>query len=439
MTKVERHKSDRLGAMNLLFALFVGGAISTAAFNDRLAGVTAASFDQAKAAVELALGLVGIMAFWLGMMRVLEAGGCMNALARGLRPVMVRLFPGVPAEHPAMSAMILNIAANMLGLGNAATPFGLRAMEELNRLNTRPGTASNAMCLFLALNTSGVALLPLGVIGVRAAAGATDPAAILVPTLLATMVSTLVAVTACLLIARRSAVDTEAISNSTEVKQEVVGGDDYQALRFQTSWISRLMGWGLLAFFMGGLIAKLALSARPLEFVQSTILAHWLLPALILLIVSFGLIKGVKLYEAVTAGAKQGFEIAIRIIPFMVAILVAIGMFRASGAMDYLAVFVNPITSLIGMPADVLPMAIIRPLSGSGAFGVMSALVSNAPDSYSAFVASVMMGSTETTFYVLAVYFGSVGIVRVRYALAAALLADVSGIIAACLLSLVFY
>ena len=436
-------------AINFVFVFFLAGAIIFAAWKGSMKEITDASFESAKSAVNLAINLIGIMALWLGMVRVLEAGGLMQSLARFLKPLMTRLFPEVPAEHPAMSTMILNIAANMLGLGNAATPFGLRAMVELNRLNPIPGTATNAMCLFLAINTSSVALFPLGVIGVRAAAGSAAPAAIWAPTLLATIVSTIVGISAAMFFAardRRYAVEAaEATASSAE---ENLSTDDldskhvdetFSHLSSPPSLFSRILAPLMMLAFLMILGLKIIQAPSAYDFLSREVLAFWLMPALMLIIVSYGVARGVKIYEAVTEGAKQGFEIAVRIIPFLVAILVAIGMFRASGAMDLLVSMLEPFTSLVFMPAETLPMALVRPLSGSGAFGIMSDLIAHAPDSYAAYTASTMMGSTETTFYVLAVYFGAAGIFRIRHALAAALLADAAGILSACFFSRLFY
>lgn len=437
----------KLSGINIIFILFIASSVIVAGFTGRMEEITNASFESAKGAVTLAIGLIGIMALWLGLMRVLEAGGLLRSLARGLKPVMTRLFPDVPTEHPAMSAMILNISANMLGLGNAATPFGIKAMIELNRLNPLKGTASHAMCLFLVINTSSVALLPLGVIGVRAAAGSTDPAAIFFPTLLATLTSTIIGITAVFLF-RSFSKDIQPEEMTTSEREDTTRSEEtsspdeiesYEHLQgSSSSWqkAATLLGLGL---FGSAFLFRLFTASTPLEFLANELATYWLMPALMFFIIAFGLYRGVHVYEAVTEGAKQGFDVAVRIIPYLVAILVAIAMFRASGAMDYCARLVTPLTSLIAMPADVLPMALVRPLSGSGAFGIMSAIIEQAPNSYSAFVASTMMGSTETTFYVLAVYFGAVRISRVRYALPAALLADAAGIVAACLLAQQFW
>ena len=432
--------SPKVSPVNVVFVVFIMGAILFAGISGRMQETADASIAAAKGAVTLAIGLIGIMALWLGFVRILEAGGMMRQLARLVRPVMVRLFPDVPAEHPAMSAMILNISANMLGLGNAATPFGIKAMVELNRLNPLPGVATNAMCLFLAINTSSVALLPLGVMGVRAAAGSTRPFEMFVPTLVATLASTFVGVLVAVWWGRRDAAYRDQVTQAQPVDADPEGGaveeasePDYTHLVGQAGATGKRLAIAGLVLLAATAVYQ-AVSAESLpDFLKDRFASYWLMPVLIFLIFSYGLARGVHIYEAVTEGARQGFDIAVRIIPFLVAILVAIRMFRASGAMELLTSVLNPVTRLIGMPGEVLPMALVRPLSGSGAFGIMAELVEAAPDSYAAYVASTLMGSTETTFYVLAVYFGAVGVSRIRHALLAGLCADATGIVVASL------
>ncbi len=440
--------SPKPSAINLVFVGFIAVSVIFAAYTNKMEAVTEASFESAKTAVGLAIDLIGVMALWLGLVRVLEAGGLMYTLAKYLKPLMVKLFPDVPATHPAMGAIILNISANILGLGNAATPFGIKAMVELNKINPLKGTATNAMCLFLAINTSSVTLLPLNVIGIRAAASSQNPAAIWIPTLIATLCSTVVGVSVALWLGKRSKKsgeislaesDTISESESSETEEKESEEQDYSHPLYPAGKTSKIIAWLFILGFLGSWVYGVIKVGNLGGFFNQDFLSHWLMPALILLIIAYGVGRGVKVYEAVTEGAKQGFGIAISVIPFLVAILVAIGMFRASGAMEVIANVLNPITTVIKLPAEVLPMALIRPLSGGGAFGIMSELVEKAPDSYSAFVASTMMGSTETTFYVLAVYFGAVGITRIRHALVAALLADATGLIAACFLSSIFW
>jgi spore maturation protein SpmA len=427
-------------AINTIWFSLIVVSIITAAYTGKMDILTKASFDSAKSAVTLALSLIGTMALWLGIFKVAEAAGLTHHIARAIRPVMTRLFPDVPADHPAMSAMIMNMAANMLGLGNAATPFGIKAMTELDKINPRKGTATNAMCLFLAINTSSVTLLPLGVIAIRAAAGARQPASILIPAIVATMCSTTAAIIAAKLFTRK--IDEPLIHSPTgttiEENEQTTSDTPHDEIA-PVSILMKICMWVAVALLIGAIPYTIIKNDTPLTFSLDLITAatSWLVPLIMGGLLFYGCYRGIKVYEVATDGAKEGFQVAIRIIPFMVAIFVAIGMFRASGALELFCnlKFVAPVFSWIGMPVDVLPMAILRPLSGTGAFGVMSELINNAPDSFSAFLASVMQGSTETTFYVLAVYFGAVGITRSRHALTAALIADATGIIASIVVS----
>lgn len=426
--------------LNGIWLFMIVFATLVAAYNGLMAELTTATFEAAESAITLAIGLIGALALWLGLIKVVEVAGLMQLIARAIRPLMVRLFPEIPADHPAMSAMILNMAANALGLGNAATPMGLKAMAELDRLNSTPGTATHAMCLFLAINTSSLTLLPISAITVRASAGATNPGAIILPSIIATLCSTAVAVLVAKLLARREPTptgplpeadldpaialddspDTPPVSDPlTELDSPGLGG--------------KLLFGGLILAFLGVITYRLTVQGTP-DLVGTEIMAaisNWLIPLLICTLLLFGYFRGVHVYEALTEGAKEGFQIAVRIIPFLVAIFVAIAMFRASGALDLITTTIAPLTTLIALPAEALPMALIRPLSGSGAFGVMSEIVNNDPDSFLAYLVSTMQGSTETTFYVMAVYFGSVNILRTRYTLPAALAADVTGMVAA--------
>ncbi len=384
-----------------------------------------AIIESAGGAVELAIGLVGVMTLFLGLMKVAEAGGMLKILARLIRPLMVRLFPDVPADHPAMGAMILNLSANALGLGNAATPFGIRAMQELDKLNPQKGTATNAMALFLAINTSSVTLLPTGVIALRAAAGSADPAAILPTTLIATIGSTTVAIIAAKLYSRWAQVQTDANGDAPQPADQeeptpASSQDDGQAYPL---WVS---------------IAALALMAAmvPMAVIYGRAISPWIIPGLMVFFLVFGVIRRVRIYEVMVEGGKEGFQVALRIIPYLVTILVAVGMLRASGAMDLIVGFLGVATNKVGLPAEALPMALMRPLSGSGAYGIMAAIINDpaiGPDSYTGYLVTTLQGSTETTFYVLAVYFGSVQVRRIRHAMAAALTADVMGIVFAVL------
>ncbi len=423
-------------AINIIWLTMVVLATVTASYTGKMDALTKASFESAKDAVVLAIGLIGPMALWLGIMKVAEVGGLMRIIARRVRPLMVRLFPEVPHDHPAMSAMIMNMAANALGLGNAATPMGIKAMQELEKLAPEKGTATNAMCLFLAINTSCVTILPLGVITVRAAAGSTSPASIVIPSLIATCCSTLTAIIMAKILAARER-KPELITVYTRPEPLTLTSVEPETVSelVPPGPAGRIFIWLLIATFIGGVGYQLSMASGPFSFSASSLnaLSSWLIPMLISGLLIFGYLRGVKVYEALTDGAKEGFSTAVRIIPFMVAIFVAIGMFRASGAMDIMITILSPITTAMGMPAEALAMALMRPLSGSGAFGLMSEIVNQGPNSFLADLVSVIQGSTETTFYVLAVYFGAVGIRRTRHALPAALCADAAGIIAAVL------
>ncbi len=380
-----------------------------------------AMIDSAGSAVDLAIGLVGVMALFLGLMKVAEKGGMLTILAKLIRPLMVRLFPDVPADHPAMGAMILNLAANALGLGNAATPFGIRAMQELNRLNPVKGEATNAMVLFMAINTSSVTLLPTGVIALRAAADSVDPAAILPTTLFATIGSTGVAIIAATFYKRFFTQKTTApvAGNTEETKEQLSDNTLKEASMGYPLWVS-ILALGLLA------------SLIPVAILFGRQVSPWILPGLMVGFLGFGLVKKVAVYEVFVEGAKEGFQVALRIIPYMVAILVAVGMLKASGGLAIIVNALAGITSRFGLPAEALPMALMRPLSGSGAYAILASIINDpaiGPDSYTGLLVSTLQGSTETTFYVMAVYFGAVQIRRIRHALVTALTADVAGII----------
>jgi len=392
--------------------------------------LAAGMVDTAADAVTLVIGLVGVMSFFLGLMKVAEVGGLLTIIARLLRPLMVRLFPEVPAEHPAMGAMIMNLSANVMGLGNAATPFGIRAMQELDKLNEHKGTATNAMVLFLAVNTSSVTLLPTGVIALRASIGSSEPAAILPTTLFATLVSTVVAIASAKLYQRWFPVGPAAPALEMPLGE---AHDIVKSEQIMTAPATADPGEGY-----PGWVSLLALTAVvaliPLAIAYGRAVSPWIVPGLMVGLLGFGIWRGVRVYEVFVEGAKDGFQVAIRIIPFLVAILVAVGMFRESGAMELLIEPLGVLTQLFGLPPEALPMALLRPLSGSGAYGILASILSDpatGPDTYVGFLVSTFQGSTETTFYVLAVYFGAVGIRRIRHGLAAGLTADIAGIAAA--------
>lgn len=439
--------------MNIVWLLLIVASITVGALRGTLVDVTAASTTMARTAVELALGLVGVMTFWLGLMRAVEKAGLMRDLGRLLAPLMRRLFPEVPADHPAMSMMVLNIAANMLGLGNAATPFGIKAMGALQELNASSPKASNSMALFLAINTSGVAVLPLGMIAIRAQLGSAAPGAIVATTLVATFVSTLIAIVAARTLQRlpRFALSPAelALASGQAAKQTAsiptpeptCASKPEEPISHKTS-SSRWGGPRATAIALAAVLAlALAWAAYGLAFgpegqgvwaASKEIASGWLLA---LLIGGFALLahaRGVAVYDALVEGGKEGFALALKIIPYLVAILVAIGMLRASGAVDLLVSFLNPLTQMLGMPAEALPMGIMRTLSGSGANAVaMEIMNTHGPDSLVGNIVATMQGSTETTFYVLALYYGAISIRDTRHTLWACLIADVAGALAA--------
>ncbi len=432
--------------MNLVFFAIVLVAFLVAGFRELteaaappdagspMAALGAAMIDTAGNAVTLAIGLVGVMALFLGLMKVAEAGGLLTVIARVLRPLMVRLFPDVPADHPAMGAMILNLSANVMGLGNAATPFGIRAMQELDRLNPHRGTASDAMVLFLAINTSSVTLLPTGVIALRAAAGSTDPAGILPTTLFATAISTAVAIIAAKLYRRYFPLDgIESHVVETRPPDEEVAADGRSVPAPAEAAAAVDAGASYPGWVSALVLAALA-ALVPITVLYGREISPWIVPGLMVVLLGFGMVRRVPVYESFVEGAREGFQVAIRIIPYLVAILVAVGMFRASGAMELIVTPLGRLTALVGLPPEALPMALLRPLSGSGAYGLLASILEDpaiGPDSYVGYLVSTFQGSTETTFYVLAVYFGAVQVRRIRHALAAGLTADLAGIFAA--------
>jgi spore maturation protein SpmB len=349
---------------------------------------------------------------------------------------MTRLFPDVPHEHPAMSAMIMNIASNMLGLGNAATPFGIKAMIELDRLNPVPGVATNAMALFLAINTSGLSLAPLGVIAVRASLGSQNPAGIWAPTLLATAFATLVGILAAKTLQRvYPPVTAYAPANAPATAVAVEPSEEDMGEGRRATVAGCAFALATLAAIMAGFVLHLrhgVAGGEPAGGLVRQAASTWVLPVLIAAMLLYGLAKGVAVYDAVITGAREGFQTAVRIIPFLVAMIVAVGMFRASGLLDMLVGLAAPFTRAVGFPPEALPMALLRPLSGSGAFAVMAEIMqAEGPDTPVGYLVSTIQGSTETTFYVLALYFGAVGVTRVRHTLAAGLIADTAGVVGA--------
>jgi spore maturation protein SpmA/spore maturation protein SpmB len=378
------------------------------------AALVKALFDSSKAAFEIALGLTGVMTLWLGVMKIGERAGMLEVLTRGLAPLFKRLFPEVPANHPALGAMTMNMGANMLGLDNAATPLGIKAMQELQKLNPTPDTASDAQVLFLVINTASVTLLPVTIFTFRAQLGAADPTDVFVPLLITTYIGTLTGLLVTGLFQR--------LHLWNRVTMAYLGG------------ATALIG-GLVAYF-GSLDA--AEMTR-----QSSILSNLLLFGLIVTFLLMAVRRRVNAYEAFIEGAKEGFNTAVTIIPYLVAMLVAIAVFRASGALDLLMGGIRNTVVGLGYDArwvDGLPTALMKPFSGSGARAMMiDTMQAHGADSFAGRLASIVQGSTETTFYVLAVYFGAVGVKRVRHAVTCGLIADVAGILAAIGMAYLFF
>jgi spore maturation protein SpmA len=385
--------------------------------------ITNESIKIAGVAVEIAIGLIGIMAMWLGVMKIAEEAGLIKNIAKFIKPLTKKIFPEVPPNHPAIGSMVMNISANMLGLGNAATPFGLKAMEELDSLNPNKGTATNSMITFLAINTAGLTLIPATAIAIRAASGSTNPTIIIGTTIFAAFCATLTGLLTANLF--HLIFDKKKKFNSI-IKEHLRGilisiflliSIVLFFILFPASFLDALVKNGIFNIFK-----------KIVEMIS--IIA---IPSLIVIFVGYGALKKIKVYEQFVEGAKEGFNIAIRIIPYLVAMLVAIAIFRAGGAMDnWLIPVLRNFTDLIGMPAEALPMALMRPLSGSGSLGIMAEIMSvYGPDSFIGILVSTFYGSTETTFYVLSVYFGAVNIKNTRYALPVGLLADIAGILAA--------
>ncbi len=424
--------------LNAIWLALILVAVAYAAWFGDVQEVGREALEGANSAVELVIGLVGAMALFLGLMRVARDGGLLYWMTRAMAPVLRRLFPEVPPDHPAMGAMVMNLASNALGLGNAATPFGLKAMVELQRLNPHPGSASNAMVLFLAINASSLALFPTGVIAVRASLGSSTPDAIWLPTLMATSASTAVAITAALLLKGLPWFRPEPGAAGPEAAPTGVEETELELPRPPPGVsIAALVTVGLfMAAVGGGAVSQIfQATAEPgvgaagalLELIQG-----WFLPLFIATLLVFGVLGRVRVYEAAVEGAKEALDVAVRIVPFLVLILAALAMFRASGALDLIIRGLDPITSAIGIPAEALPMALLRPLSGSGAYGVMfETLKTQGPDSFVGLLVSTLQGSTETTFYVLTIYLGAARVRDSRHALPVCLLGDLAGLLAA--------
>lgn len=372
------------------------------------------TFDMAKLGFEISLGLTGVMTLWLGLMKVGEKGGIVNLMARAVGPLFRKLFPDIPKNHPATGSIMMNLAANLLGLDNAATPLGLKAMDELQKINPKKDTASNPMIMFLVLNTSGLTLIPISIMVYRAQLGAADPSDIFIPILLSTFFSTMAG---------------------------IIGVSLYQKINlFNRVVLLYLGGFSLL---VAGIIWYFATLSQEQINVISSVAGNLILFTIIIAFIGLAFYKKVNVYEAFIDGAKDGFKIAIKIIPYLVALLVAIGVFRTSGAMEFLVDGIGWIVAGFGVDTafvDALPTAFMKPLSGSGARGMMvDAMNTFGPDSFVGRLACTFQGTTDTTFYIIAVYFGSVNIRKTRYAVTAGLIADLAGVIAAIFIAYLFF
>ncbi len=447
--------------LNYIWLALIGLAVLLGGFTGKISEINKAAIDSANTAVTLALGLIAVMTLWLGLMRLADKAGLVNRLGLALKPIMVWLFPEVPPNHPAMGAIILNVAANILGLNNAATPLGLRAMSELEKLNKRPGVATNAMCMLLAINTSSITLIPVTVIGVLALAHSKNPTSIIGTSLAATLVAHAAAIGTCKLLERSrfyrlppieekvatifppekiDAAATATISEGQKVEEKAQRTDE------ALPWIP-YAGWILAA--VGGLfLATLLVTAFP-EIIRQTpspeeashffllrlvnALSLLAIPWLILFFPLYAALRRVPVYEEFVEGGKEGFHVILRVFPYIVGMLVAVGMFNASGGMAILTKLLHPVTNFLHFPSELVPIALIRPFNSIAALAFLTEIIKQGPDTLIALTGATLYGCSETTFYVIAVYFGSVNVRKTRHAIPAGLVADVIGPIASVL------
>lgn len=457
--------------LNYIWAFLLVSGLLMAGLLGRLSGdggVVDLALKSTKSAVmDIALPLAGMMMFWLGLLRVMEKAGVLDGLTRLLKPLMRRLFPEVPAGHPAQNAMVMNLGATMLGLGNSATPLGLKAMGHLQELNPVKSAPSNAMCVFLALNTAGFSLIPTSSITYLTAAGVSEPYRVILPTILATFCASVVAVVAALSYGRLP-VFAAREDAAAEVKEGETSVEEKRPMTARAKWglgavgvvfafvmalelgpdtwreqVLRVIGLDALMLEAGKAKAASAAASATADG-SSSVGSLWrslfnglsglAIPAILLAAICVALARGVKVYEEFVEGAKEGFAVATRIMPFLVAMLAALALFRGSGMLSLIGYMLSPLLNFLGFPVDMLPLALMRPLSGSGSLGILNDILTQPGLSEQIkFTAAILYGSTETTFYVIAVYFGSVGIRRVRHALAAGLTADLAGMTAAVL------
>jgi spore maturation protein SpmA len=432
--------------LNLIWLGLLLVGVLVAGITGQFAAINQGALNAARSAVmDVALPLCGAMTLWLGMVRLAEKAGLIQQIARFIRPILVRLFSDVPPDHPAMGSIVMNMAANMLGVSNAATPLGLRAMSQLNELNTKQGVATNAMCTFLAINTSSIQLVPATAINILAINGSKNPTGIVGSTLIATFFATVTAIVTVKFLQRLGPFRWErqvGISTPTTTEPTLQTNENTSAVQPMAPWAP----WGLGAIFLfflalflpnafpywfrgipyAGFLAAIA------QFFNA--LSPLAIPFLLTFFPVYAAGRGIPVYTEFIEGAKEGFSITVRIIPYLVGMLVAIAVFRDSGALNLLQVLLNPILNWFQFPADLLPMVLIRPLSGSGSTAVLTDLVKQlGPDNILSYMAATIYGSAETTFYVVAVYFGSVGVTKTRHAIPAGLLADFVGVIASVL------
>lgn len=388
--------------------------VFTVADRDVFSAIVQSTFEMAKTSVEISIYLIGVMTLWLGIMKIGERGGAVNILSRMMNPFFSRIFPGIPRNHPAMGSIMMNFSANMLGLDNAATPLGLKAMKELQDVNPEPGKASDSQIMFLVLNTSSLTLIPISILAMRVACGAKLPTDIFIPTILATYFST---ITGLIFVAIRQRINL-----------------------FNRVVLAYLTG---ITVIIGGIILYLSQLPQPMMASRTGFAGNFLLFLIIVFFLVLGIRKKISLYETFIEGAREGFEVAVKIIPYLVAMLVAIGVFRASGSLDFLVGGIGSFFGLFGFDTrfvDALPVAFMKPLSGSGARGLMVEVMNHlGPDSFAGRLACIVQGSTETTFYTVAVYYGAVNIRNTRYTIQGGLIADLAGIIASIYIAYLFF
>jgi spore maturation protein SpmA len=388
--------------------------IFTIADRDVFSAIMQSTFDMAKTSVEISIYLIGVMTLWLGILKIGEKGGAINALSKLMNPFFSRIFPGIPKNHPAMGSILMNFSANMLGLDNAATPLGLKAMKELQEVNSDPSRASDSQIMFLVLNTSSLTLIPVSILAMRVACGAKMPTDVFIPIILATYFSTM----------------TGLIFVS--IKQRI--------RLFSKVVLGYLAG---ITFVIAAVIFYLSRLPQPMMESRTGFAGNFLLFMVIIVFIVLGLRKKINLYETFIEGAKEGFGVAIKIIPYLVAMLVAIGVFRASGSLDFLVGGIGSVFTHLGADirfVDALPVAFMKPLSGSGARGLMVEVMNHlGPDSFAGRLSCIMQGSTETTFYTVAVYYGTVNIRNTRYTITGGLIADLAGVIASIFIAYLFF